>query len=168
MLSDSLKKVGGHPNSKVWEWFVKGDHVPNSKGYYAATCSFCEYHWTTAKVAKLKKHLAYECIKVDSDTKISVLMMLTSKCEDSDDDSHDTSTTSTTKSSKKRKLYDRTQTHIDDHYENFSTSLGKENQINKTLAKMFVCCNLPFALIEHPFFVEFIKTLSAIYNLPSC
>ncbi|RIA92763.1 hypothetical protein C1645_820166 [Glomus cerebriforme] len=44
---------------------------------------------------------------------------------------------STTKS-KKRKSNDRSQTHIDDHYENFPTPLGKEDQINKALAKMFV------------------------------
>ncbi|PKY60709.1 hypothetical protein RhiirA4_484713 [Rhizophagus irregularis] len=166
MSSSSLRKVGGRPISKIWEWFVKGDLVPNSKGYYSATCSFCEYHWSTAKVAKLKKHLAYECTKVDSDTKISILMMLTNNCDDSEDDSYDTSTTSTTKS-KKRKSNDRSQTHIDDHYENFPTPLGKEDQINKVLAKMFVCCNLPFALIEHPFFIEFVKTLRATYNLPS-
>jgi len=158
------KNLGGRPTSKIWEWFIKGDHVPNSKGYYEATCSFCEYSWTTAKVAKLKKHLAYECNKVDSDTKISILMMLTSQYEDSDDD---TATTSTSKSNKKRKTNNKSQTHIDDHYENFPTSLGKEDQINKALAKMFVCCNLPFALIEHPFFVEFIKNLRATYNLPS-
>src|ERR1044072_149735 len=121
MTSNSSKNVGGRPSSKIWEWFVKGDYVPNSKGYYSATCSFCEYHWSTAKVAKLKKHLAYECIKVDSNTKISALMMLTNNCEDSEDDSHDTSTISTTKSNKKRKVDDRSQTHIDEHYENFPT-----------------------------------------------
>jgi len=52
-------------------------------------------------VARLKKHLAYECVNVDSNTKISVLMMLTDRCEDSEDDSHDTSTSSTTKYNKK-------------------------------------------------------------------
>jgi len=140
--------------------------VPNSKGYYSATCSFYEYNWTTAKVAKLKKHLAYECNKVDSDTKISALMMLTSQCEDSDDDTS-TVTSSTSKSNKKRKTSNKSQTHNNDHYENFSTSLTKEDNINKALAKMFVCCNLPFALIEHPFFVDFIKNLRVTYNLPS-
>ncbi|CAB5393632.1 unnamed protein product [Rhizophagus irregularis] len=126
MSSSSLRKVGGCPISKIWEWFVKCDLVPNSKGYYSAMCSFCEYHWFTAKVAKLKKHLAYGCTKVDFDTKISILMMLTNNCDDSEDDSYDTSTTSTTKS-KKRKLNDRSQTHIDDYYENFPTPLGKED-----------------------------------------
>jgi len=118
-------------------------------------------------VAKLKKHLAYDCKKIDSDTRISVLMILADNCEDSDDNSHNTATIPTTKSSKKRKSNDSSQTYINDHYENYPTTLVKEDQINKALTKMFVCCNLPFALIEHPFFVEFIKTLRAIYNLPS-
>jgi hypothetical protein len=87
-----LKKSGRCFTSKIWEWFIKGDQVSNSKGYYAMTCSFCEYNWTTAKVVKLKKHLAYECNKVNSDTKISVLMMLTNQCKDSDDDTTTTST----------------------------------------------------------------------------
>lgn len=169
MSTNSLKKVGGRPISKIWEWIIKGDPVPNSKGYYSATCSFCEFHWTTAKVAKLKRHLAYDCSKIDSETKINVLMMLTINNEDSEDDGATTSiTTSTTKSSKKRKSSDtRSQTCIDDHYENFPTPLVKEDQINKALAKMFVCCNLPFSLIEHPFFIEFIKILRTTYNLPS-
>ncbi|CAB5359941.1 unnamed protein product [Rhizophagus irregularis] len=165
MSSNSSKKIGGQPISKIWEWIIKGDPVPNSKGYYSATCSFCEFHWTTAKVAKLKRHLAYDCNKIDSETKINVLMMLTSSNEDSEDDS---TTTSTTKSSKKQKSSDtRSQTCIDDHYENFPTPLVKEDQINKALANMFVCCNLPFSLIEHPFFIEFIKILRTTYNLPS-
>ena len=42
-------------------------------------------------MAKLKKHLAYECNKVYSDTEISALMMLTSNCEDSGDDTATTS-----------------------------------------------------------------------------
>ena len=92
-------------------------------------------------------------------------MMLTSQRDDSDDNI--TATSSTSKSNKKRKTSDKSQTHIDDHYENFPTSLTKEDQINRALAKMFVCRNLPFALIEHPFFVEFIKNLRATYNLPS-
>ena len=32
---------------------------------------------------------------------------------------------------------------------------------------MFVCCNLPFSLIEHPFFIEFIKSIRNTYSLPS-
>ena len=82
-------------------------------------------------------------------------MMLTSNNEDSEDDSV---TTSTTKSSKKRKSNDtRSQTCIDDHYENFPTPLVKEDQINKALAKIFVCCNLPFSLIKHSFLLNLLR-----------
>ncbi|RIA86139.1 hypothetical protein C1645_829705 [Glomus cerebriforme] len=90
-----------------------------------------DYKRRPTRVSKLKKHLAYDCNKVDSDTKISVLMMLTNNCEDSEDDSN---TTSTIRS-------------------------NKEDQINKALAKMFIICNLLFALIDHPYFVKFIKTI---------
>src|SRR5204863_7921810 len=32
---------------------------------------------------------------------------------------------------------------------------------------MFVYCNLPFSLIEHPFFIEFIKSIRNTYSLSS-
>lgn len=44
MSSKCSKRVGGRPISKIWEWIIKEDPVPNSKGYYSATCSFCEFH----------------------------------------------------------------------------------------------------------------------------
>ncbi|PKY53304.1 hypothetical protein RhiirA4_471431 [Rhizophagus irregularis] len=92
-----------------------------------------------AKVVKLKRYLAYDYNKIDFETKINVLMMLTSNNENLEDDN--------------------------DHYENFPIPLVKEDQINKVLAKMFVYCNLPFSLIEYPFFIEFIKILCTTYNL---
>lgn len=110
------KKSGRCPTSKIWEWFIKGDQVPNFKRYYAATCFFCKYNWIIAKVAKLKKHFAYECNKVDSNTKISILMMLTNQCKDLDDN---TTSTLISNQSKKQKINDKSQTHIDDYYENF-------------------------------------------------
>ena len=94
-------------------------------------------------------------------------MSLTKEAIDSDDDD-DTASTSTTKTNKKRKASDSSsQTNLDEHYDNFPTSLSKEDQINTALVKMFVCCNLPFSLIEHPFFIEFIKSIRNTYSLPS-
>jgi|GEM_PF-1010360 len=164
MESSSNKNKGGRPIGKIWDYFIKGEQI--YKGYYTATCSFCEAFWNTAKPIKLKRHIAYECKKVDSDTRITVLMMLTKDVVDSDDESYDTTSTSTTKTNKKRKN-DSSQTNIDEHFENFPTSLSKEDQINKALVKLFVCCNLPFSLVEHPFFTEFIKTIRNTYSIPS-
>lgn len=157
---NTRKKRAGRPAGKIWEWFEKGEQI--SKGYYSATCTFCETYWNTAVPSKLKKHLAYDCEKVDSDTKIKVLVLLINDQADSDDD-NSTKSTSTTKINKRQ----ITQTDVDDENEYFPTSSSKEDQINKALVKLFICCNLPFALIEHPFFHEFIKTLRTSYHLPS-
>ncbi|CAB4484043.1 unnamed protein product [Rhizophagus irregularis] len=151
--STDTRKKGGRPAGKIWEYFEKGAQV--SRGYYAATCSFCEYYWATAKPLRLKKHIAYNCQKVDSDTKIKVLMLLLIDQEDSDENINSTSMT-------RRKT---SQTDVDEDNENFPTSLDKEIQISKALVKLFVCCNLPFSLIEHPFFQEFMKVLHATYTL---
>ncbi|CAG8786901.1 3795_t:CDS:2, partial [Cetraspora pellucida] len=132
-------------------WFVKENENKTSKGYYFTMCSFCNHYWVTAKPSKLKTHLAYECQKVDSDTRIKVLVLLTN-----DESDNDTASTSTA-TSKKRKL--EYSINIDSEYENVPTLLNKEAQINKILLKMIVCCNLPFALVEHPFFQEYIKAL---------
>ncbi|CAB5095758.1 unnamed protein product [Rhizophagus irregularis] len=153
--STDTRKKGGRPAGKIWEYFEKGAQV--SRGYYAATCSFCGYYWATAKPLRLKKHITYNCQKVDSDTKIKVLILLLIDQEDSDENINSTSMT-------RRKT---SQTDVDEDNENFPTSLDKEIQISKVLVKLFVCCNLPFSLIEHPFFQEFMKVLRATYTLPT-
>src|ERR1700722_5014955 len=166
MSSKTGKK--GHPAGKVWDWFEKGEQL--ASGYYQVTCTFCEFFWANnARPLKLKQHLAYDCKKVDSDTKIKVLTLLLSDRANSDEEIEETEETEEI-NKKHRKRKQISQTKIDDLEENdkrFLTSLDKEKQINKALVKLFVCCNLPFALIEHPFFHEFIKILRTTYNLPS-
>ncbi|EXX50625.1 hypothetical protein RirG_269060 [Rhizophagus irregularis DAOM 197198w] len=33
---------------------------------------------------------------------------------------------------------------------------------------MFVCCGIPFSVVEHPFFIEMFKKACPGYTLPSC
>ncbi|CAG8819323.1 2020_t:CDS:1, partial [Cetraspora pellucida] len=73
----------------------------------------------------LKKHLAYECQNIDSETRIEILTLLTHGL-DSDDEM------SIAKSKKKRRL----PSNIDKPCENISTSLDKADQINKALVKL--------------------------------
>ncbi|CAG8828748.1 23501_t:CDS:1, partial [Cetraspora pellucida] len=56
---------------------------------------------------------------------------------------------------------------IDSKYENIPTSLDKEDQINKILLKIVICCNLSFTIIEHLFFQEYTKALYATYSISS-
>ncbi|GBC10310.1 hypothetical protein RclHR1_09510001 [Rhizophagus clarus] len=124
--STDIRKKGGRPAGKIWNYFEKGAQV--SRGYNSAICSFCGYNWATAKPSRLKKHIAYDCQKIDSDTKIKVLTLLLVEHEDSDEDLNSTSIT-------KRKT---SQTDIDEDYENFPTSEDKEIAINKALVKLFI------------------------------
>ncbi|CAG8621032.1 7009_t:CDS:1, partial [Dentiscutata erythropus] len=131
-----------------------------AKGYYSTTCFFCDDHLVITKPNKLKAHLVYVCKKVDSDITIKVLISLTNDCVDSD---NDIVSISTTKTNKKCRL----KSNIDYDYENIPTLPSKEEQINNILLKMVVCCNLPFALVEHPFFQEYTNALCATYSIPS-
>ncbi|RIA88635.1 hypothetical protein C1645_826044 [Glomus cerebriforme] len=131
----NVRKRGvGCPPGKIWEWFEKEEQIYSR--YYSATCNFCNFHWAKARPLYLKKHLAYDCIKVDSDTKVEVLMLLTNDKTNSDDD-----ITSTNKS--RQELC----THTNKMNEKFPTSLDKEDQINKALTKLFVCFNVKITRI---------------------
>src|SRR6185295_17447312 len=43
---------------------------------------------------------------------------------------------------------------------------GHISQINRALAKAFICAGLPFQAIENLFFVNFLKELNLVYHPP--
>ena len=71
-----------------------------------------------------------------------------------------------TQPTKKRK-HDR-QTYLYDYHDS-GKPLPQEwiDWINGALIKFFVCCRVPFWVIESPFFIELLKELNSAYNLPS-
>lgn len=46
-------------------------------------------------------------------------------------------------------------------------SQEKKSKIDIALIKLFVCCGLSWRLVEHPFFIEFVKELRSSFNLPN-
>jgi len=46
-------------------------------------------------------------------------------------------------------------------------SQGKKAKIETSLIKLFVCCEFSWRLVEHPFFVEFVKQLHSSYEPPN-
>ena len=50
-----------------------------------------------------------------------------------------------------------------------STKLSdtRRNNINIALGRFFVTCSIPFAVADHPFFIEFCKQLRPAYEPPS-
>lgn len=44
---------------------------------------------------------------------------------------------------------------------------GRVDRIDRALIKFFVCCGVPFRVVESPFFIDLLKELNSAYNLPS-
>jgi hypothetical protein len=71
------------------------------------------------------------------------------------------------RSSKKIKSNYDNQQRIDEHYDSLKIANSKVQMANQALIKLFVCCGIPFHIVQHPFFVDFIKILCPAYSLPS-
>jgi hypothetical protein len=39
-------------------------------------------------------------------------------------------------------------------------------RVNKTLIRFFICCEIPFSIVDSPFFQDFVKSLCFEYELP--
>lgn len=68
-------------------------------------------------------------------------------------------------SGNKRKI-ESDQTTLEDFYENADLNKERKENIDIALIKAFVCCGLPWRLVEHPFIIELFKQLRSNYNLP--
>ncbi|GBC39261.2 ribonuclease H-like domain-containing protein [Rhizophagus irregularis DAOM 181602=DAOM 197198] len=145
-----MKNRGGRPPNSIWEDINKGEAVGSGK--FAASCKYCKNTWSCGKVSKLEKHLSNHC----PDAPAAVVRRYMTKVMEQQDKS---------KSSKKRK-YSEGQSNMDDYHN--STELNKQRctRINRALVKFFIACGIVFRVIEHPFFINFIKELNAGYNTP--
>ena len=72
-------------------------------------------------------------------------------------------------SNKKRKIDNENaeQSRITDFYESSKLSQERIHEINRACVKAFVICDIPWYVIENPFFIEFLKTLRSRYTPPS-
>ena len=59
------------------------------------------------------------------------------------------------------------QTSLSKFYESTELTEQRINKINRYLLIIFTYCNIPFSIIENPFFIEALKHLRPSYNPPS-
>ena len=67
----------------------------------------------------------------------------------------------------KKRTVDEDQKTLEEFFETRVLSQEKKAKIETSLIKLFVCCGLSWRLIEHPFFVEFVKQLHSSYDPPN-
>ena len=89
----------------------------------------------------MKSHLALRCPNVNYSIKIEYLHMISS--EDISDNEQLTQ-----------------QQNINRH------DIIDITRANKALVRFFVCCGIPFSIVDSPFFQDFVKSLCFEYNPP--
>ena len=87
----------------------------------------------------MKSHLALRCSKVTYNVRMEYLRTISSSSEDMPEQS--------TINYKKDDVID------------FA-------KVDKTLTRFFVCCGIPFSVVDSPFFIDFIKSLCFEYEPP--
>ena len=65
---------------------------------------------------------------------------------------------------KKRKMAPA-QTSLSTYYESIYLTPERQKSIEKAMIQAFVCAEIPFRVIDNPFFIEFLKQLRPAYEL---
>jgi len=153
--SSKKQNTGGRPKKPIWRFFEQGDEI--DKGHYIATCLACKQSFRPGKATTMEKHIISNCSQVEKSIREAVIYMV--KARESSRESFF--------SSNKRKAENHDQTTLEKFYENSELSKERKEEIDIALIKAFVCCGLPWHLVEHPFIIELFKQLRSNYNLPN-
>ncbi|CAG8775280.1 22609_t:CDS:2 [Dentiscutata erythropus] len=162
-------KKSGRKKKAIWDHFeVIGVY---KSGHTGAKCIFCLKEYKNAKPTDLEDHIATQCTKVSTNIKAEYLRIVMQRMRGPNNDnstqsntqSTTTAITASTSTSNKRR---RTQSSVTSFYEPSSIDSAKEIHCTRALTKFFVCCGIPFSLVEHPFFLDYSKSLCPGYEPP--
>src|SRR4051812_48318942 len=102
----------------------------------------------------MEKHIISNCPNVDNSIREAVIYMVETRERE----------ISSGANAKRQNSDD--QATLEDFYENSDLSKERKEDIDTALIKAFVCCGLPWRLVEHPFIIELFKQLRSSYSLP--
>ena len=138
---------------------IKGEQ--RSKGHYSAICNYCKNSWKEGRPRILREHLANHCKRCPREVS-SYYAKIVGKKKAEEEDSEEDDEEEIDLSNKKQK-----QTSIPHYYKNQKLEEGRADEIDKSITKAFIMANIPFNIIENPWFIDLIRTLEPGYNVPS-
>ena len=155
-VSPLLKKSNSKPGRKpkeVWNFFMTtGEKKERHQG---CKCKYCPWSQTRGEPNLMEAHLALSCHKVPHDVKEKFLFIVKTRGENQ---------LEVEVSSKKRKA--KHQQSITKYGESNTIKPYKKQICDRTIAKFFICCGVSFRLVEHPFFIDMVKSLCLEYDPP--
>lgn len=114
----------------MWDYFNSVDILNDS--HKGAECTFCSKTWKRGKPSEMKAHLALKCGAVPLNVKMECLNMIKNDNIPAEQPSQ------------------RSETNEMDN--NDLISEDKIVRANKALVRFFVCCGIPFSIVDSPFF----------------
>src|SRR6266540_7050601 len=148
----SQKNTGRH-SKEVWEHFTKGDL--KFRGHYEATCNWCKTKWSRGAPFNMEAHLASHCSQYPDDIRHKYMELIANRKE----------LVLIVPLQKKQKIKENiAQTSLSKFYKSTELTEQRTNEINRYLLIAFICCNIPFSIIENPFFIEELKHLRTGYK----
>jgi|ERR671927_1656678 hypothetical protein len=149
----SISKPGRKPK-EVWNFFITTGE--KKEGHQGCKCKYCPWSQTRGEPNLMEAHLALCCHKVPHDVKEKFLLIVKTRGENQLEAAE--------VPSKKRKV--KYQQSITKYGESNAIEPFKKQICDRALAKFFICCGVSFRLVEHPFFVDMIKSLCLGYDPP--
>ena len=123
------------------------------------TCNYCNFLWKHEKPQILREHLANYCKKCSQDVSLYYANIVGKKIgEATNVENISSDSESELPNKKKQKLNEQTSI-SSSFYKNKKLEKGYSDSIARSIMKVFVMCNIPFSVIENPYFVDLIKTL---------
>lgn len=159
--SEPAHNRSGRPFSDIWEHMVQGEK--QSRGHYSATCVFCQWFWKNGKPCVLREHLANHCKKCGSDISSYYAKIVGKKIGEDIEESMD----EIDEIEHPNKRQKTRQTSVTNFYGTKKLEKGRSDELDRVVTKAFIMANIPFNVIENPWFVNMIRTLQPGYNTPS-